>query len=132
GTAGITGVRINAVNYPFTNTTKPGDTSISLPSQLNRIVAGINTALENVGGSAVLKGSLNPGACYFIEVNSCATEVELITVAGNIEPDEVSTPFDEVAQETICKGCGVEPGSISLTCGIRIFVDPIEVPCDCA
>lgn len=131
GLVGITGVNIDGVETTFSYTTKVGDATTTLPTQLDRVVEGVNSALETVGGSAVIKGTLRPKNGYILEVNTCATSVELITSDGNLAPTTELNPFTELDQTKVCKGCGVTPDTINLGCGIRIFVDPVEVPCDC-
>lgn len=130
---GITGIRVSGQDYPFLYTTKPGDTTKTLPSQLKRVVNEINRTFEanDIGGSAILTNSIGKCCPYSIEINSCENTIQLITDGGNVDPCSVSNPFSAQDLNTICKGCGVEASQINLNCGIRIIVDPLEVPCDC-
>lgn len=129
GTAAITGIRLDAVDTTFDYTVNTKDTTKTLPSQLKRVVKEINKALADKGGSAVLKGSLEPKTGYFIEINTCVASVQLLDDGGSpIEPSYSLNPYSESQKSTLCKGCGVSPETVNMTGGIRIFVDPIEVP----
>lgn len=131
GTVGITGITIDGTSTDFSYTTKAGDTTVTLVSQLDRVVDSINEALKDTGGSAHLKASMSPKTCYTLEINTCAEVVTLNTDGGALTPTTEFNPFTPQAKNKVCKNCNVTPETVDYTCGIRIFVDPIEVPCDC-
>lgn len=131
GTVGITGITIDGASTDFSYTTKAGDTTVTLVSQLDRVVDSINEALKETGGSAHLKASMSPKNCYTLEINTCADVVTLNTDAGALTPTTEFNPFTPQAKNKVCKDCDSSSATVDYTCGIRIFVDPVEVPCDC-
>jgi hypothetical protein len=130
---GIIGVTIEDTDYDFTGTTLVGNTAITLPSQIKQVVAELNRVLEPIGGSAFLKQSIGKCCDISIEVNSCADIIELRT--ANAEEPIVAcastNPFTDIDIAAVCKSCTDEGTTITPTCGFRVFVDPVEVPCDC-
>ena len=128
---GITGIEIDGVVTPFTYTTKPGDPTITLHGQMERVVAQANAAIEKVGGGAYLTPGSRPCCPYNITVNTCADVVRFIVAGAPVEPCEQLNPFSAQVTESVCKGCGATPTEVNLNCGFSILVDPLEVPCDC-
>ncbi len=132
----ITGITINAVSTPFAYTVDPSDPTRSLKSQINRIVSLINKALKPIGGHAFLTKGLGNCCDYGIEINTCATTVTLNTIVNALPvamaPCAVENNNPTQAAEVICRDCGATPAPIAVTCAIRLFVDQMEVPCNCA
>ena len=116
-------------NFGFT--VDPSDPSRTLPSQIDRIVKLMNDALKPIGGHAFRYNGLGKCCPYSIEINTCATTVEIVTAAGNIAPCEELDVKATKEAKVICRDCGDTPDPENLTCGIRLFVDPIEVDCNC-
>lgn len=129
---GITGFEVDGIAYPFEFTTLPDDTAVSYPSQIKRIVCLINDVLKEVGGSAKLQRGVGRCCPYSIEINTCGVAPKLLTAKGAVEPKISRHPFSSKQVEQICKGCGTTPDKIPFGCGLRLFVDPVEVPCHCA
>lgn len=126
---GITGINIGGVPTAFNFTVDPTDNTRSLVSQIDRIVYLINQALKPIGGSAVRLKGLGNCCAHQIQINSCQTNIQLITNAGNVAPTSVADVARTVAAEVICRDCAATPAPVALACGIRLFVDPVEVPC---
>lgn len=129
---GITGISLNGVVTPFQGTTLANNTAVSKHSHIKSIVSQINKALEPLGGHAFYKHGIGKCCSYTIEINSCVNTILLVTAAGTLAPCDESNPFTTFNIDSVCQGCGVTPDTVSPTCGLRIFVDPVEVPCDCA
>ena len=126
---GITGISIGGVPTAFNYTVDPTDPTRSLVSQIDRIVYLINEALKPIGGTAVRLKGLGNCCAHQIQINSCQTNIQLITNAGNVGPTSVADIARTTPSEIICRDCGATPAPTALTCGIRLFVDPVEVPC---
>lgn len=129
---GITGIVINGVLTPFNFTTDPSDITRSLISQIDRIVSLMNKALKPIGGHAFRQRGIGDCCDFGIQVNTCAATVLLKTSASTIAPCSVANVAATTPAKVICRNCGDTPAPEALTCGIRLFVDPITVPCDCA
>ena len=127
----ITGIKIDGTEYTFEHTVT-ADGNYTLPSMLNRILAETNRVLDvnDIGGLAILVD--NPMKCCEpnIEINSCATTIQYMSGETLIDPCETSNPFSTEDLSTICHGCGVTPEQVNITNGIRIIVDPVDIPCD--
>lgn len=131
----ITGFQVDDVDYAFeyTTATEPVDGKlVTYPEQIKRVVCSINRILEDVGGSAKLQRGIGRCCPYSIEVNTCGVAPKLLVDGKPLDPKLSRNPFSTKQIEQICKGCGITPEKIKLGCGIRLFVDPIEVPCHCA
>lgn len=132
-TEGITGISINGEVTTFVNTTVAGDTTYTHTSQIKNIVEQANKALALIGGSAHLDHGIGACCSYCIKINTCANDVFFTTEDAEAPITGTrSNPFSTFDVEPICKGCGVDATTIAPTVGFRIYVDPIEVPCDCA
>lgn len=131
--SGITGITVGGDTYPITFATKPGDPTVTLPSQLTRVVNEVNRIFKanDIGGSAVLTHSLHKCSPYSIEINSCEDNIFFETAGGQVGFCNAHNPFSAQDLKKICTGCGVEQAQVNLNCGIRIIVDPLQVPCDC-
>lgn len=128
---GITGIVIDGETTEFTYTTKPGDDTITLHGQMQRVVEQANKAIEAVGGGAYLTPGDRPCCPYNITVNTCADSVQFIVDGAPVEPCEQYNPFLSQTKESACKGCGAEDSEINLNCGFSVLVDPVLTPCDC-
>lgn len=128
---GITGIIVDGVQTDFTFTTKPGDTSVTLHGQMERVVSQANKAIEAVGGGAYLTPGDRACCPYNITVNTCADSVQFIVDGAPVDPCEEYNPFTAQIKESVCKGCGASPEEVNLNCGFSILVDPLDVPCDC-
>lgn len=133
---GITGVRIDGEDTVFVNTTRAGDNTITDHQQVTNLVEQLNKALDAVGGSAYLDHGLGKCCSYCIKVNTCASEVRLITAGEDNEEETIyvdgtrSVPFQTFDVDPICRGCGATATEIAPTAGFRIYVNPVTVPCD--
>lgn len=127
---GITGVDVDGTVTEFVNTTKPGNTALSFPSQLKSILKQLNKALEPTGGSAALIAGIGKCCPYSIQVSACLP-VSLLVDGAPLAPCVEEDPFAEVPMEKLCKDCGDDPKPVKPTCGIRIYVEPIELECHC-
>lgn len=128
---GITGFEIDGVAHNFEFTTLPEDPTKSSHGQIKRAICEINLILETVGGSAKLQRGVGRCCPYSLEINTCGIAPKLLTSTGPVDPKISRSPFTSKQIEQICKGCGITPDKIKLGCGLRLFVDPIEVPCNC-
>lgn len=126
---GITGININGVVTNFNFTVDPSDPTRSLVSQIDRIVYLINEALKPIGGHAVRLKGLGNCCAHQIQINSCQTNIQLVTQAGNIGPTSIANVAQTAPPTVICRDCAAVPPATNLTCGIRLFVDMVEVPC---
>ena len=133
----ILGINIDGVITNFTYTTKPGDPTITLKGQMQRVVEEINKVLEPIGGSAYRTPGTQSCCPYDITINTCAEKVSIVTTSlkvgstAEIAPTLEFNPFTSQIKESHCKGCGASPEEVNLNCGFSIMVDPVEVPCDC-
>lgn len=127
----IKGIKINDVATNFTYTVDPTDNTKSLVAQIDRIVDLINEALKPIGGYAYRMKGLGKCCDYKIQINTCAT-VKLIGASADIDPTSVENIAASQDADVICRDCGDTPAPETLTCGLRIFVDTVDVPCNCA
>jgi hypothetical protein len=127
----ITGIKLDGVQTDFTFTTKPGDATKTLPGQVDRVISEINKSLESSGGSARLKRGLGKCCEYEIEINSCVPDILLVGNAGDITPKSETNPFSANDVEVLCDNCATAGTATTASCGFRIFVDPVSVPCNC-
>lgn len=115
----------------FTNVVDPSAPTQTLLEQLSSVISQINAFLTGKG-SAYLK----PVDCctYEIEINSCILDAGTITMAYHDDAavsNTTAAAFTAFTEDEMCAGC-TTPSSVTNTCGVRIFVDPIELPCNCA
>lgn len=113
---GITGISIDGVTTEFTYTTvNYGEET--LPSQIDRLIEEINTALGDNGEAFKTKGL--GGCCPYSIVLSVnpeeITTVSLVTEAGTTGPCEEVNPF----------------AGTDKTCGFIVIVEPLTVECLC-
>lgn len=128
----ITGIELDGVDHAFAYTVDPSDNTRSLTSQIDRIVALMNKELIPRGGYAYRMKGIGKCCEYGIQVNTCIASVQLMTNAANIVPCSVANVAATKDSIVICKDCSETPDPEALTCGIRLFVDTIQVPCHCA
>lgn len=128
---GITGISIDGVVTTFQGTTMANNPNVSKHSHVKSIVKQIHAAVDLVGGSAFLRHGLGKCCSYTIEVNSCANTILLVTNAGTLAPCAETNPFTTFTRDSVCIGCGVTAATIAPTVAFRVYVDPVEVPCDC-
>lgn len=114
--------------YIFTNVVDPSHPTQTLVEQLDSVVDQINIFL-NGKGSAYLK---KVDCCsYTIEINSCLTGITL-SYHDDATTTGTSTPaFSSFVPNEECEGCAGS-GTATFSCGIRLYVDPLELPCHCA
>lgn len=117
--SGITGIIIDGVTTTFTYTTVDpgGDADLqTLPSQVDRVIEEINTALGVHGAAYKTKGL---GTCcpysIVISVDDTITTVAIETEAGDVNPCEEVNPFD----------------STDKAYGHVVIVDPVTIECLC-
>lgn len=127
----ITGIKIDGTEYEF-NYTTTSDGTATLKSMLDRVLAETNRVLDenDIGGLAIKVDSTTKCCEPNIEINSCATDIQYMSGTTLIDPCETSNPFTTKDLSTVCSGCGVTPEQVLITDGIRIIVDPVEIPCD--
>lgn len=131
---GIKGISIDGAETYFNGTLDPNDNTISHHEHIKSIVKQINKALDSTGGHAAVKHGVGKCCNYTIEINSCADNILLLTndgEGGTLSPCESTNPFTTQTLESVCRGCGVEPNTVSPLGGIRIHVDPLELHCPC-
>lgn len=111
----------------FTNVTDPKDNDRTLVEQLPYVVAQLNAALEGKGG-AILK---QVDCCsYQIVVSTClAAPVMRYHDNASVSSATVNS-FGSFTQDDFCAGCDVQTPS-QFAHGIRIIVDPVDLPCHC-
>lgn len=127
----ITGVNINGTPTLFTGTTDPSDPTRTMKSQLPRVVRLINEALKPIGGGAVMLSGLGSCCEPTIQVSTCATTFTLRSGVATISATNSSTPSASDPAVVKCRDCGDTPAPTALTCGVRLYVDQLEAPCDC-
>lgn len=115
----------------FTNVVDPSAPTQTLLEQLSTVISQINTWLTGKG-SAYLK--MVDCCTYEIIINSCIMDEGTITMAYHddaavsVATADAFTPFTE---DEMCAGC-TTPSEQTATCGVFIYVDPVELPCNCA
>lgn len=129
--AGITGISLDGVVTTFDFTTVPGDTSQTKLGQLERVIYLTNKALDETGGYAYMAEGIGDCCDRCIEISTCIDAVLFTTAAGTIAPTNTANPFESLDVDQICRDCDVTPGSLDITCGFRVFVDPVSVECMC-
>lgn len=113
----------------FTHATDPSDPDRTLFTQLPNIIRQINNLIKGKG-SAYLK---KLDCCtYSIEINTCISDdIKLYYNDSDGYYSASSTnAFEAVAGDSECIGCD-SPGSRTFSCGIRLYVNPLELPCHC-
>jgi len=128
---GITGISIDGIVTQFNYTVDPSDPTRSLVSQIDRIVTLINRSLDQIGGSAFRGSGIGKCCGHSIQINTCATTVELVTSSGNIAPCLEEDVAVTKPATRICKDCGNDPNPEEMKCGMRLFLSGIELPCHC-
>ena len=66
-----------------------------------------------------------------IQVSTCATTFTLRSGNATISATSTSTPSASDPAVVKCRDCGNTPAPTALTCGVRLYVDQLEAPCDC-
>lgn len=111
----------------FVNAVNPAAPEETLLEQMGSVIDQINSFL-NGKGTAYLKQT---GCCtYQIEVNTCLTGVTLTYHDDATSTGTVSAAFSAFTPNPDCVGC-TDQDDVALTCGVRIFVDPLYLPCNC-
>lgn len=111
----------------FSGVTDPSAPTQTLHEQLDSVINQINIAIEGKG-SAYLK---KVDCCsYTIEINSCLEGLAM-TYHDDASVTSASTAaFESFENDPNCKGCDGAT-SKTFTCGVRIYVNPLEFPCHC-
>lgn len=132
-TDAITGITYNTDDtVDFTYTTDPADAGSTLPSQLSRIVGLINAELEPSGGFAWLSRGTGPCCAYTLNVMSCYDDFQIDTDDAEAPLTVVPvSPFTEFTTSPYCPDCTSQDTATTPTVGLLIYVDPLELPCDC-
>lgn len=111
----------------FVNAVNPAAPTETLVEQLGFVIDQINVFLRGKG-TAYLKKT---GCCtYQIEINTCLTGVTLTYHDDSTSIGTVSAAFASFTPNPDCVGCS-DQDPVTLTTGIRIYVDPLELPCRC-
>lgn len=131
----ITEATVNGTTVTLTNNLNPADNTTTLVSQLEAIAAQIERAFEDEigphsGSAFVTKGT---GNCCEIQlhVNTCDAT---FAIGDGVTPLVACTdenPFQTYTKDPNCVDCTPAPETYTLSCGIRIISDPVEMPCDC-
>lgn len=117
----------DAVTLTFQNAVDPAAPTQTLLEQLGTVVDQINTFLTGKG-TAYLK---QVNCCEFaIEVNTCMTNVTLTYHDDTTNTGSTSAAFTAFTPSATCLGCNSQ-GEETMACGVRIFIDPLELPCNC-
>jgi hypothetical protein len=118
GASGITGIKIDGVetDFTYTNITVGADLQ-TLPSQIDRVIEQINTALGANGQAYRSKGI---GGCCPYSITISVNPAEISTVAivtedADVNPCEEVNPFD----------------STTYSHGHAVIVDPVTIDCLC-
>lgn len=111
----------------FTNVVDPSNPTQTLMEQLATVISQINKWLKGKG-SAYLK---KVDCCsYEIEVNTCLAGVAMTYHDDAVVTSATADSFIESTEEDMYAGCEGPVGK-TYAHGIRIFVDPLELPCNC-
>lgn len=117
----------NETTLAFANVVDPSAPTQTLVEQIPTVISQINTFLMGKG-SAYLK---KVDCCsYEIEVNSCLTGVTLTYHDNSTATYADTSPFTQYTLDEMCDGCAA-PATDTYSCGVRIYVDPLELPCNC-
>lgn len=117
----------DGVSVTFVNAVHPSDGTVTPLEQLQTVIDQINAAIEGKG-SAYLK---RKGCCeYSIEINTCLTTLAMKYHDDASVDSSNEDAFSAFTESDLCDGCDA-PESNTYTCGIRVFVDPLELPCHC-
>lgn len=126
---GITGISATGLDLvPLVNTTDPAAPGQTLVEQLPTVRDQINAALAGKGHAYIKKLD----CCnYSIEINSCLEDITIRFADNSTSTGTVTPAFSSYTPNQPCVGCD-EPQTAEFTCGVRIYVDPLELPCHCA
>lgn len=128
--SGITGILINGVETPFTNTVDPNNPDLTLTGQLDLVIEGIYDAVEAIGGNVALTSGGGRCCPYQIKINSCV-DVQLVGPAGPIAPCDITDPFEGISKVNACKSCDPADEEAMFCCGVRVIAKPVDYECDC-
>lgn len=128
---------VNGVTtYTFTDSVSPDNADRTLIGQLAGIIEQINEQLDGFG-SAILTSSLDGSgrACcpYKIQVNTCATDFQLVDDEdANMTPCATSDPFTAIPLVNNCKDCAAPTAdNYTPVAGIRFVAKPVTIDCNC-
>lgn len=125
GLKGMTATDMTAL--VFSNVVDPDNPSQTLMEQVPYVISQINKWLKGKG-SAYLK---KVDCCsYEIAVNTCLTNVAMTYYDDAAVTSASTDSFVESTEEDMYAGC-VGPVGKTYAHGVRIFVDPLELPCNC-
>lgn len=112
----------------FVNVVDPSAPTQTLMEQIPSVINQINKWLKGVKGSAYLK---KVDCCsYEIEVNTCLENLAMTYHDDAAVTQTTSNSFVETSQLDPYINCGTPAGK-TYASGVRIFVDPLELPCFC-
>lgn len=111
----------------------PSNITQTLSEQLSVAISAINTWLKGKG-TAYLKKTDADGdtSCgWQIAINTCDTGVTLTYHDDATDTGTVTAAFAAHTIDDMCDNCD-PAGQVTYTCGVRIFVDPLALPCNCS
>lgn len=127
GLKGMTATDMTAL--VFDDVVDPSATTQTLVEQLSDVISQINKWLGyGLKGSAYLH--LADCCSYEIKVNTCLGSLAMSYHDDAAVTSESTAAFTSYTAENPYLGCGT-PSSDAYVCGIRVYVDPIELPCNC-
>lgn len=109
------------------NTTKPGDATKSLYSQLDVIVSEINRVLDGSGAAYIIEG-IGEDCPIKLVVMSCYAEGQF-TVTGYA--GVYADLFADITIPEGCKSCGGSDGTFTPAQGITMVSVPVRLDCGC-